>query len=105
MYTLVYKISIIIVVFNRCLVLFDLIGEGVQTRRQTDSQTTRVGHGHKPGGRSAPTSHRPNRRWSDQWPRPRRAQRQHTHAHVRPFFIDALCVVKNYLMNLWYQVS
>lgn len=59
----------------------------MQTRRQTDSQTTRVGHGHEPSGRFAPTSHRPPRRRSDQWPRPRRAQRQYTHAHIRPFLV------------------
>lgn len=59
-------------------------GESVQTRRQTDSQTARVGHGHEPGGRPAPTSHRPTRRRSDQRPGPRGAQRQHSYAHVRP---------------------
>lgn len=59
----------------------------MQTRRQTDSQTTRVRHGHKSGGRFASASHRSPRWRSNQWPGPRRAQRQHTHAHVRPFFV------------------
>lgn len=65
-------------------------GEGVQTRRQTDSQTTRVGHGHEPGGRTAPAGHCAVGRRSDQWPGPGRPQGQHTHAHVRPFPVRRL---------------
>lgn len=60
-------------------------GEGVQTRRQTDSQTTRFRNGHEPGGSPTPAGHSAVGRWPDQWPGPGRAQRQHTHAHVRPF--------------------
>lgn len=64
---------------------FRFTGEGVQTRRQTDSQTARVGHGHEPGGRPPPAGHRTAGRRPYQRPGSRRAQGQHTHAHVRPF--------------------
>lgn len=57
----------------------------MQTRGQTDSQTTRVGHGHQPGGRTPPAGHRAVGRRPDQRPGPGRAQGQHTDAHVRPF--------------------
>lgn len=57
----------------------------MQTRRQTDSQTTRVGHGHEPGRRPTPAGHCPIGRRPHQRPGPGRAPGQHTNAHVRPF--------------------
>lgn len=44
-------------VFQRYSSFLVSAGKGVQTRRQTDSQITRVGYGHESSGRASPASH------------------------------------------------